>query len=149
MTDHLTPVRRSLNMSKIHGEDTLLEKNFRSNLHVSGFRFRKNVKGLPGKPDVVLSKYNAAIFVHGCFWHGHRKCKRSSLPRTNSVFWKNKIQSNVKRDKLNQQNLRELGYRIAIVWGCALNNKHKQQQTTLKVVGWIKSDSHYRELPAP
>ena len=147
MVDHLTSAQRSLNMSRVLPKDTLLEINFRSKLHKSGFRFRKNVKGIPGNPDVLLPKHNAVIFIHGCFWHGHKKCKRSSLPKTNTVFWKKKIQSNVKRDKLSQQSLKELGFRVAIVWGCALSNKEKVQQSISSVAIWLKSTKDYLEIP--
>ena len=125
MVDHLTPTRRSLNMSRIHGKDTLLEKRFRSKLHKSGFRFRKNVKGLPGKPDILLPKYNAVIFIHGCFWHGHQKCSRASLPKSRIDFWRKKINANIKRDKDNLLKLKEIDYRVAIVWGCGLSNRVK------------------------
>lgn len=86
-------------MSKISGKDTKPEILVRKYLFSKGFRFRKNVKDLPGKPDILLSKYKTIIFINGCFWHGHENCKKSALPATNIAFWKGKISSNIIRDK--------------------------------------------------
>ncbi len=83
MTDHITPEKRSRNMASISSKDTKPEKYVRSILHRLGFRFRKNVKDLPGKPDIVLPKYKTVIFIHGCFWHQHKDCKRANIPKSN------------------------------------------------------------------
>ena len=89
-------------MSKISGKQTKPEILVRKYLFSEGFRYRNNVKSLPGSPDIVLSKYNAAIFVHGCFWHGHKNCKKSKLPVSNYEFWSNKITSTQKRDEIKK-----------------------------------------------
>lgn len=107
-------------MSKISGKDTKLEILVRKYLFSKGFRFRKNAKDLPGKPDIVLPKYKTIIFINGCFWHGHENCKKAILPATNTKFWREKISGNIIRDKGNIQKLREMGYKVITVWQCEL-----------------------------
>ena len=97
--DTLNAEQRSLNMAKIHSKDTKPEVFLRSALHKAGFRFRKNDKRYLGTPDIFLPHYNAVIFIHGCFWHGHKNCRLFRLPKTNVEFWKNKIERNIARDK--------------------------------------------------
>jgi len=109
-------------MSKISGTETKPEILIRKYLFSKGFRFRKNDKRLPGRPDIVLPKYKIVIFIHGCFWHGHH-CKAAKLPETNKEFWGNKINSNIERDKKNQHKLEKLGWKIIIIWQCKLKNK--------------------------
>jgi len=114
--------KRSEIMSKISGTETKPEILIRKYLFSKGFRFRKNDKRLPGRPDIVLPKYKTVIFIHGCFWHGHH-CKAGKLPETNKEFWENKINSNIERDKKNQHKLEKLGWKIIITWQCKLKNK--------------------------
>lgn len=109
-------------MSKISGTETKPEILVRKYLFGKGFRFRKNDKRLPGRPDIVLPKYKTVIFIHGCFWHGHH-CKAGKLPETNKDFWENKINSNMERDKKNQHKLEKLGWKIIITWQCKLKNE--------------------------
>ncbi len=109
-------------MSKISGTETKPEILVRKYLFGKRFRFRKNDKRLPGRPDIVLPKYKTVIFIHGCFWHGHL-CKAGKLPETNKEFWGNKINSNIERDKKNQHKLEKLGWKIIIIWQCKLKNK--------------------------
>jgi DNA mismatch endonuclease (patch repair protein) len=116
-------------MSKISGTNTKPEKIVRKFLFSKGFRYRKNSKSLPGKPDIVLSKYGTVIFVHGCFWHGHRKCKSAKLPETRKAFWKNKIESNKMRDSINSKELRKQGWNVITIWQCQLKNNSKQEKT--------------------
>ena len=112
MTDRLTKAQRSANMSRIRGKDTTPELTVRSLLHRMGYRFRLHRSDLPGKPDIVLPKYQSVIFVHGCFWHMH-SCRRGrSTPVTNARFWKAKREANRKRDRRNVQRLRRLGWRV-------------------------------------
>jgi DNA mismatch endonuclease, patch repair protein len=118
---------RSYNMSKIKGKDTKPEIVVRKFLHANGFRYRLHVKNLPGKPDIVLPKYRAVIFVHGCFWHGHEGCKKAELPRTKTEWWKNKIDGNVENDKKAFKSLIEQGWKVAEVWGCTLGSATKEQ----------------------
>ncbi len=122
MADKLTKEHRSWNMSRIKGKDTSIEVLVRKALFRDGFRFRKNVKQLPGKPDIVLSKYKTVIFVHGCFWHGHT-CKEAHIPKSNSEFWLNKITRNVDNDKKHTEQLTSLGWHVITVWECQIE-KH-------------------------
>lgn len=110
-------------MSKISGKDTSPEVSVRKYLFSKGFRYRKNVKQLPGKPDIVLPKYKTVLFIHGCFWHGHASCKKSNLPVTNAEFWKNKIDANIERDKSNIDKLRKEGWKVLIIWQCEIKNQ--------------------------
>lgn len=112
-------------MRQIRSSNTKPEKIVRSLLHRMGFRFRINQNNLPGKPDIVLKKHNTIIFVHGCFWHGHRNCKRSNTPKTNRDYWINKIQTNVKRDKKNIRELKKEGWKVIVVWECNANKTVK------------------------
>ena len=125
MTDRFDSKKRSQIMSRIKGKDTLPEKTVRRILHRMGYRFRLHVKDLPGKPDIVLPKHNKIIFVHGCFWHGHRGCKRAARPESNSEFWNRKIDSNIKRDEKNLKALRSMGWDVLIIWQCQMENKEK------------------------
>ena len=143
MTDFMTPEQRSRAMSHVRGTETQLERLVRSELHRLGFRFRKNVKTLPGRPDIVLPKHNAVVFVHGCFWHRHEGCPASKLPETNSEFWEEKIAGNVKRDKLQVEKLRQLGWRVGIVWECSLKRSPREALTSL--TGWIESGTLFTE----
>lgn len=120
MVDVVSPEVRSRMMSRIRTRDTLPELQVRRYLHSRGFRFRLNDRSLPGCPDVVLRKWNVVIFVQGCFWHGHKNCRYFRLPGTRSDFWSAKIHANVARDKLCAEQLDEGGWRVALVWECAL-----------------------------
>ncbi len=122
MVDHLSPEKRSWNMSRICSKNTLPEKRVRSILHRRGYRYGLNRKDLPGKPDIVLSKYSAVIFVHGCFWHRHKGCQDSTAPKSNIKFWKDKFDYNISRDKKNRLLLRRKGWKVIVVWECELNN---------------------------
>ncbi len=120
--DRLTRERRSWNMAQIRGKDTSPERMVRSLLHKMGYRFRLHYRTLPGNPDIVLPKYKTAVFVHGCFWHRHKGCKQAYTPKTRAAFWNDKFQKNVARDKKNLRSLRELGWRVVVVWECELRN---------------------------
>ena len=127
MTDHLTPAQRHLVMSHIRSRNTKPELKVRQWLWAHGYRYRLNVKSVPGKPDIVMRKYHTAIFVNGCFWHGHEGCDKYRLPQTNVGFWKNKIDRNRKRDQENYQVLQENGWQVIVVWECQLTPKHIEQ----------------------
>jgi DNA mismatch endonuclease (patch repair protein) len=118
--DRITKEKRSWNMSRIHSGDTKPEMQVRSFLHRHGFRFRVHVKNLPGKPDIVLPKYKTAIEVRGCFWHRHEGCKVATTPKSNVEFWQEKFERNVERDKRTEKELRQLGWRVIVVWTCEL-----------------------------
>ena len=116
--DHLTPEKRSWNMSRIKSKDTTPERIVRSFLHRNGFRFRLHVKDLPGKPDIVLPKYKTVIEVRGCYWHRHEGCKDATTPSTNIEFWQNKFAATVVRDKQTEQELKALGWNVIVLWEC-------------------------------
>jgi DNA mismatch endonuclease (patch repair protein) len=118
--DRLTPERRSWNMAQIKGTDTKPEILVRSMLHRAGYRFRKNVHTLPGKPDIVLPKYKTVIFVHGCFWHRHKGCKQATTPKSNLEFWQKKFERNVSNDRKHARALKKLGWNVVTVWSCQL-----------------------------
>ena len=131
MSDKLTPEKRSWNMSRIKGKDTKIEVEVRKYLFSKGYRFRNNDKRYPGKPDIVLPKYHVAIFVHGCFWHRHEGCKDATTPKTRTEFWLEKFDKNVKNDQIKQEKLRELGWKVIVIWECEL--KRSFQETMDKV----------------
>ncbi|MBN2455469.1 MAG: DNA mismatch endonuclease Vsr [Sedimentisphaerales bacterium] len=109
-------------MSRIRSENTKPEIIVRSILHKMGYRFRLHRKDLPGKPDIVLPKYKTVIFVHGCFWHRHKGCKRCTMPSTKPDYWTAKFKHNLQRDKNNQRLLNTLGWQTIIIWECQTNN---------------------------
>ena len=111
-------------MSRVKNRNTREELLVRSLLHRMGYRFRLHQKQLPGSPDIVLKKYKTVIFIHGCFWHGH-DCRRGHLPDNNREFWEKKIKTNQQRDKRNQEELAQLGWKTIIVWGCEIGSKAK------------------------
>jgi len=119
--------KRSWIMSHVKGKDTKPEILVRSIIHRLGFRFRKHKSDLPGKPDIVLAKHRKVIFVHGCFWHGHKKCSRSSRPQSNKSFWVEKLDKNIARDKRTKRELELQGWKVLIVWTCETNNILKLQ----------------------
>lgn len=120
MADNLSPTQRSALMSRVRSADTRPEVEVRSALHRAGFRFRLHDKNLVGKPDIVLRKHKTAIFVHGCFWHGH-DCSKGRLPKTNAQFWKEKISKNHQRDRRNIEVLQAAGWRVFVIWECNID----------------------------
>lgn len=127
MADDKTPEARSLNMSSIRSSETKPEVAVRKYLFSKGFRYRKNDKRLPGKPDIVLPKYTTVVFVNGCFWHMHG-CSRSRLPKSNLDYWTPKIQRNIERDKEEHSELKRLGWNVIVVWECELKKKVFEQR---------------------
>lgn len=111
---------RSFNMSRIRSKDTKPEMLVRRFLHANGFRYRLHDKKLPGKPDIVLPKYRTVIFIHGCFWHGHKGCKYYVVPKTKTQWWLNKINANIANDAKSLKALREMGWDIVQIWECEL-----------------------------
>jgi DNA mismatch endonuclease (patch repair protein) len=118
MADVFSRKKRSWIMARVSGSDTQPEIIVRKMIYSLGFRYRLNVRKLPGTPDIVLSKHMKVVFVHGCFWHGHKGCKRSERPVTNVVFWNRKIDQTIKRDKNSLKELRRLGWKPLIIWEC-------------------------------
>ena len=139
MADVLTPDQRHLNMTRIRSKDTGIERLVRRILHADGFRFRLNVKDLPGKPDIVLPKYRTVVFINGCFWHGHQGCRYFVIPKTNTEFWVNKIDGNIRRDDENYHRLEMEGWNVIIVWECALK-KNKFVETVSQLEAAIREN---------
>lgn len=135
-------------MSGIRGKNTKPELVLRKALHAAGFRYRLHVKNLPGKPDLVFPKYKAVIFVHGCFWHGH-DCRYFKLPASNREFWSAKIRANRKRDEQDKERLTEAGWRVLIVWECALRGSKDaptRDQALDLVQSWLLNNMSYVEI---
>jgi len=129
--DTISKEKRSWNMSRIRSKDTKPEMQVRSLLHKAGYRFRIHVDTLPGKPDIVMPKYKSVIFVHGCFWHKHPRCKYAYSPKSRVGFWKKKFKQNVERDKRVKRELAKLGWNVITVWECQVNKtKHLLQKVT-------------------
>ena len=123
MSDSISPEHRSWNMSRIHNKDTKIEVWVRRYLFSKGYRFRKNDKRYPGKPDIVLPKYKTVIFVNGCFWHQHSGCKNATMPKSNTDFWKEKLGKNVDNDRKHHEQLREMGWNVIVLWECELEKE--------------------------
>ena len=123
--DHLSQSRRSWNMSRIRGRDTKPELAVRSALHRMGYRFRLHRADLPGKPDIILPKFKTVLFVHGCYWHRHSRCKLASMPKSRQKFWREKFTETVRRDRKNKAALKRLGWRVGIIWECQIRDKNR------------------------
>jgi len=127
-------------MASISGKNTKPESMVRKFLFRNGFRFRINVNTMPGKPDIVLRKYKTIIFIHGCFWHGHKNCSKAKLPTTNTEFWTTKILGNIKRDiKLNSE-LKQQGWQIITVWECKTKNSKIFAKEMNKIITRLKNN---------
>lgn len=147
MVDVVGKATRSRMMSGIRAKNTNPELLVRSMLHRNGFRFRLHCDDLPGKPDLVLPRYGAAVFVHGCFWHCHR-CHMFKWPKSNSPFWRKKIASNRNRDKRCVTELLAMGWRVLTVWECALRGRNAKDSGRLvkQAASWIRSNRSRLEI---
>ena len=130
MTDKLTPEQRHRCMSRIRSKNTRPEILVRKFLFAHGFRYRVNVRNLPGTPDIVLRRFKTVIFINGCFWHGHEGCRYYVLPKSNVEFWERKIERNRNRDTANQMRLRLMGWSVVQIWECQL--KPRKRRDTLE-----------------
>lgn len=146
MTDSLSPARRSWNMSQIRSKDTKPEVAVRSILHRNGFRFRLHSRVLPGRPDIVLRRFRSVVFVHGCFWHRHKGCSNSTLPSTNRSAWRKKFEQNVDRDRRNITALRELGWRVFVVWECEVPGGRSASRMLKELTELQEAESLSRRL---
>lgn len=129
-------------MAGIRGRDTKPELRIRRELHARGFRFSRNPVRLPGRPDVVLTRWKVAVFVHGCFWHSHG-CSLSKLPASNAGFWRQKLTGNVERDEIAVLTLLSLGWRVATVWECAMRSAAAQDRFDVamnRLAKWIRTE---------
>jgi DNA mismatch endonuclease (patch repair protein) len=138
MIDIVSKERRSQLMAGIRSKNTRPEMVLRKGLHALGFRYRVHAPNLPGRPDIVLPKYQAVINVHGCFWHGHN-CPLFKVPGTNTDFWIEKIQSNIDRDALNNALLKDLGWRTLTVWECTIRQLQAEKLVS-KIADWLTSE---------
>ena len=138
MADKISPERRSKNMSAIRSRDTKPEIYLRKLLFAEGYRYRIAEKSIPGHPDMFLSKYNTAIFVHGCFWHRHKGCKYAYTPKSRTEFWKKKFDDNIRRDAVVRDTLQECGIKNLIIWECTVNCMVKSQEFREKMINDIK-----------
>jgi len=137
--DRISKEHRSWNMSRIRSRNTKPERMVRSLLHRMGYRFTLHRKDLPGKPDIVLPKYKAVIFVHGCFWHRHEGCKYAYFPKTKQKFWATKFKSNVERDRNVMKQLKEKDWQILIIWECELSDTESIIKT---LEAYLNKDGH-------
>lgn len=145
MTDTVDATTRSRMMSGIRARNTKPEIIIRSLLHRQGFRFRLHARELPGKPDIVLPRFRAVIFVHGCFWHGH-DCPLFKWPGTRPEFWRDKIGRNQTNDRKAIDALQKNGWRIGVVWECALRDKNRDVVgVAQKMADWLRSDAPFFE----
>ena len=129
---------RRRNMAAIRGKNTVPEQLLRSALFAAGLRFRLHVRSLPGSPDLVFKKFNAVVFVHGCFWHRHIGCRFTAVPKNNAEFWREKFAANQRRDELCQQRLRDQGWRVAVVWECAIRSS--PQDIARELTSWLREE---------
>ena len=125
MVDHVDQATRSLIMAAVHSEDTGPEKIVRGIVHRLGYRYRLHVNTLPGRPDLVFPVRRKIVFVHGCFWHRHRKCRYATSPKSRRKFWEAKFAANVARDRRNERQLKRTGWDVLTVWQCELKNKER------------------------
>lgn len=129
-------------MSHIKSKDTKPEIIVRSIVHRLGFRFRKHKTDLPGKPDIVLARHRKVIFVHGCFWHGHKRCKKSLRPQSHKKFWAEKLNKNIERDKRNKRKLESMGWDVLIVWSCEIMNVDKIRNKLIEFLDKQRGKAH-------
>lgn len=147
MTDVHDRQTRSRNMAAIKGSNTKPELRVRKEFHRRGLRYSLKNKLIPGRPDLVLSKYRVAVFIHGCFWHRHH-CNYFKLPKSNTEFWNNKINANVKRDTEVIRQITAAGYRILIIWECSFKGKNKEDPDVLfeRILYWIRTEDKNSEI---
>jgi DNA mismatch endonuclease (patch repair protein) len=140
MADVFSKEKRSWIMSRVKSKDSLPEMIVRRSLHAKGFRYRIHVKSLPGKPDIVLPRYRTIILVHGCFWHAHEHCKKFSLPKTRTDWWRRKLDINIQNDIKNEIALQKLGWEVITVWQCQLKSD-KFEATINKLIKQLNKQS--------
>ncbi|HWY37054.1 MAG TPA: very short patch repair endonuclease [Bacteroidia bacterium] len=146
MADVHTNRVRSYNMSMIRSKDTKPELIIRRFLFTNGFRFRLHVRILPGKPDVVLRKLKTAIFVHGCFWHGHEGCKYFVVPKTRTDWWLAKIKGNISNDAKKKEKLKEIGWNVITIWECSLRFDKRDNTLNALLNQLCKLKNEFKEL---
>lgn len=144
-----SPEQRSFNMSRIRGKNTRPEMKIRRCLWANGYRYRLHRKDLPGKPDIVFSRYHAVIFVHGCFWHRHG-CRETTIPETRRNFWLDKFEKNANRDNRNIEVLLQNGWRVMVIWECILKGMNADPGSVVRQIkNWLESDLNFIEFETP
>ena len=138
--DNRSKEARSKNMSNIPSKSTKPEETVRKYLFSKGFRYRKNVSSLPGKPDIVLPKYKTVVFVNGCFWHAHKDCKWFVPPKSNTDFWNKKFEYNISRDRKNYNLLKQMGWKVIVMWECEI--RHKDSRESLEKLVSLITDNN-------
>lgn len=148
MADSVSPETRSRMMAAVRGKDTGPEMAVRRGLHALGFRYSLHARRLPGRPDIVLPKYKAVIFVEGCFWHGHEGCRLFRLPSSRTDYWREKIDRNRARDHRNRAALEEMGWRHLTVWECALRRSGSlgASEAVLRTADWLRQGKGTAEI---
>lgn len=144
LVDIVNSVTRSRMMAGIRGVDTKPELVIRHGLHALGFRYRLHVRTLPGRPDMVLPKFGVVLFINGCFWHAHEGCSKFKIPSTRTEFWTEKLLGNRRRDERNILHLKEKGWRVAVIWECAIN---EDELTIQKLAYWMSTAEMQIQLP--
>lgn len=145
MADIKSTEARSQNMAKIRSKDTKPEVWFRKKIFERGYRYRKNVKNIPGHPDIWLAKYNTAVFVNGCFWHRHIGCKYAYMPKSRIEFWEKKFKNNMERDRVVRYQLMEDGVRMLVIWECTVKSMIKDKTIRENVLDRIDCFMHSKE----
>jgi DNA mismatch endonuclease, patch repair protein len=153
MTDRVDKQTRSKMMSAVRNKNTKLEIEIRQRLFAQGFRYLLHVRNLPGKPDMVLPKYSAAVFVHGCFWHYHG-CTRSAIPQNHREWWRKKLQDNKVRDEKSLNEIRRKGLRVLVVWECSVRRSGIDREKVLDFVclragKFLRSKRNFLEISGP
>lgn len=149
--DKFSAEKRSEIMSRVKGKDTKPEELVRKYLFSKGFRYRKNDRRYPGKPDIVLPKYHTVIFVNGCFWHQHENCKSATIPVSNSAYWKEKLQRNIDRDRQTRRQLESDGWHVVVLWECEISSRQKRQARLellveeIRIIGSIDDLERHKE----
>lgn len=139
MTDNLSRRERSLLMSRVRAENTAPEMLLRSALHRAGYRYSVHKRDLPGKPDIVFTSRRKVIFIHGCFWHGHKNCNQGGLSKSNQKFWNDKLAKNRARDRRVKAALTAAGWQVLVVWTCSLRSAQKVSYTLARVKRFLES----------
>ena len=142
MADIKSPEQRSQNMSKIRSKDTKPEEYIRKLLFSRGYRYRKNVSNMPGHPDAWLTKYNVALFVHGCFWHRHPGCKYAYTPKSHIEYWNKKFENNIARDKVVEEQLKVQGIRSLVIWECTVRKMIRNTTEKENIIAEINNFLH-------
>ena len=146
MTDIVDQQTRSRMMAGIKGKNTKPELALRRAMHARGFRYRLHSKKLHGRPDLILPKHRAVVFVHGCFWHRHEGCRYATTPSTRTEFWQAKFEANVVRDSAVRTTLMDDGWRVGIVWECALRKPEQVGKAADLLAGWLRSTAAHTEI---